>query len=120
MKWNFWKPIHNMHVRFPDGRETTVSVKDLAPRGEVTELDLSPDAGGVPEENMDKQPSEVVVNEAESLLAEQGAEGGDDHEEGLHDATGDEGSTNNCNNEPLGLRRSSRTSKPPVRLITQV
>ena len=89
------------HVRFPDGRETTVSVKDLAPCGEVREPAL---------------PEPEKVDIIEPLPAEQGADGGVDHPEEVN-SQGDAGV---MGSEPTSLRRSTRISKPPARLITEV
>ena len=88
-------------MRFPDGRETTVSVKDLAPCGEVREPPL--------------QESERVVM-AEPPALEQGTDGGEDHP----DEVEIQGDTGVKDNEPIPVRRSTRNIKPPERLITQV
>ena len=46
------------HVQYPDGRETTVSLKDLAPQG------LEPNDSEIAEENVvPSEPSEIVVEE---------------------------------------------------------
>ena len=106
------------HVRFQDGRESTVSVRDLAPSG-GTSVDVVRTTSD--EANLDDvvQPS----MHPDLGLTGQAAPSGD----GAHSSTqtdqavssGDVPSTSHRlepNKSPLSLRRSSRTVKPVERL----
>lgn len=115
------------HVRFPDGRETTVSVKDLAPRGEVRDLkDTESSNNELPVDN--ELPVEHSMNELpvqpdlHPALSEQGGDAGEEHQEGTFGQSDADGAGNCNDNQMPVLRRSTRANlgKPPARLITQV
>lgn len=116
------------HVRFPDGRESTVSIKDLAPTGEVFRQS---DPSEPSEEASSTDGSDTVVRELverqgepvpgpRELTAEQCP---DSHAEHLVAPP----VTVPYNTPPIAednvlpiSRRSSRTCKPTQRLITEV
>ena len=108
------------HVRFPDGRESTVSVKDLAPRGEILE------PPGEAEVNLDIRSGDAVeaVPQVSEPVAEIPPDGDVEHRDSSPDSnpTGSPAPSRDTTiNSPV-IRRSTRTTKavPPVRLITQV
>ena len=92
------------HVQFPDGRESTVSLKDLAPQGldsnnKLQDILVPPDT----EQPLSKEEIHLVNSEEHST------QGIDNIEKDVQPNTEDSGSD---------LRRSSRTTKgiPPDRL----
>ena len=101
---------HYAHIRFPDGRETTVSVRDLAPIGERQEV-VTPAPGIDLGEVVEEQVPVVITAEVVDVLADPAQQGGD--------AAVERGVEAPPANEivPIPeLRRSSRISKPPSRL----
>ena len=58
---------HYAHVRYPDGRETTVSTRSLAPRGQKTAEIVTRKAVGVPSS---KSPPAEAPQSAKSPPAE--------------------------------------------------
>ena len=103
------------HVRFPNGRETTVSVKDLAPVGEVREipdpLEGPTPVGGPPDE---PKSSEDVVHGGS---AEPGGDESVEHSVQTPPANVPR-ATSEVNSG--SLRRSSRVVKAPIRYIPEV
>ena len=95
------------HVRFPGGREDTVSVKDLSP--DATDLDVGPEVGSEVPSNIGTNGSiiehEVDVNDSTTL-----------QEVPLQRGTTDRSDDGNSVNEEVLLRRSSRNRKEPDRL----
>ena len=93
---------HYAHVRYPDGRETTVATKHLAPKGHMEVVETQPAPECIPEEaenlpldthvsvTPDAEPSSVPEPELEPEL------------------------TPVLNSEPV--RRSQRVRRPVVRL----
>jgi len=84
------------HVRFPDGRESTVSTRHLAPTGELVTSD-----------NESTQNSTVQENGTESVCVEDSSNVADEV----------------CNQHPevvsvdsVPVRRSERVRRPPTRL----
>ena len=102
-------------MRFPNGRETTVSVKDLAPVGAVREIP-DPLEGPVPVAGPPDEPksSEDVVHGGSVEL---GRDEGVEHSVQTPPANVPR-ATSDINSG--SLRRSSRVVKAPIRYITEV
>ena len=83
---------HYAHVKFPDGRETTVSTKQLAPTGNTTDSQTP---------SIEMSTSEVPTNLKEEQVTS-------------HEDSPNENDTLAV--EEIPLRRSGRTRRPPERL----
>ena len=83
---------HYAHVKFPDGRETTVSTKQLAPTGNTTDSQTP---------SIEMSTSEVPTNLKEEQVTS--------HDDSLND-------NDTLAVEEIPLRRSTRTRRPPERL----
>ena len=83
---------HYAHVKFPDGRETTVSTKQLAPTSNTTDFQTP---------RIEMSTSEVLTNLEEKQVTP--------HEDSPND-------NDTSAVEEISLRRSTRTRHPPERL----
>ena len=88
---------HYAHVRYPDGRETTVSTRHLAPKGEMEEEEES-------ESFIKSESFPEYLNEPESMpiLAEP-------------EFSDEESSTDQQRIEETAQRKSTREHRPPHR-----
>ena len=82
---------HYGHLKFPDGRETTVSTKQLAPTGNTTDSQIP---------SIEMSTSEVPTNLKEEQVTS-------------HDDSPKDNDTLAV--EEIPLRRSTRTRRPPER-----
>ena len=95
---------HYAQVRYPDGRETTVATKHLAPKGQVVETQPAPECIPVEAENLPVDTSVGVSLDAEPSSA---PEPPPEPQPELTPAR---------NVEPAPVRRSQRIRRPVVRL----
>ena len=95
---------HYAHVRYPDGRETTVATKHLAPKGQVVETQPAPECTPVEAENLPVDTSVGVSLDAEPSSA---PEPPPEPQPELTPAR---------NVEPAPVRRSQRIRRPVVKL----
>ena len=88
-------------VRFPDGRESTVSVSDLAPLNDMSDNEPC---------NFPETTAENCISDAETVQSEAGQNGHAGHD------TTETNQTVDLQDQPSqSLRRSIRTRRPPDR-----
>ena len=113
------------HVRFPNGRETTVSVRDLAPAGEVQDLAVdnpvpaSDESSHVGERNLEHldQPPPINVPENNNLDCNNSSQ---TNENICSPESVVNNEIDNCSDSNISLRRSKRIVSAPKRLIMEI